>query len=280
MENVRVYSELEERVTDRTAELQARTDELEETNRTIRLLYDETSESFEALRERNAHHLQVLRTLAHEVRSPLAAAQGMLRLTLREAEPTLEPTTVTDLGDVDGAITEAIETVSRQLESARAEAGAVAVRIEDIDLRHELLGLRAMFRALTRSDAVTLVVEEPTAGLTLRSDRALLGHILRNLVGNALKFTDSGEVRVRASAVDGAVQITVCDTGIGIAPQDIERVFGEWEQVGDAQPQRPEGSGLGLALVRRLVTALGAEVALQSEVGRGSTFILRLPQQP
>ena len=86
MENVRVYSELEQRVADRTAELQARTDELEETNRTIRSLYGEASRNFDALRERNDHHLQVLRTLAHEVRTPLAAAQGILRLTLRDSD--------------------------------------------------------------------------------------------------------------------------------------------------------------------------------------------------
>ena len=278
MENVRVYSELEQRVAARTAELQARTDELEQTNRTIRSLYDETAQNFEALRERNDHHLGVLRTLAHEVRSPLAAAQGMLRLTLREAGGGLDESTLTDLGDVDGAVTEAIETVSRQLEAARLEAGALPVRIGDVELAGELDALRAMFRALTRSDQVTLIVERPEAGLTIPTDRTLLGHILRNLVVNALKFTDSGEVRVRAEACEGGVRVTVADTGIGIAPQDIDRVFGEWEQVDGAQQQRPEGSGLGLALVRRVGAALGATIGVESDVGKGTIFTLTLPQ--
>ena len=104
------------------------------------------------------------------------------------------------------------------------------MKLEDVDIASEVVALRAMFRALTRSHDVALIVEEPSAPIVVRTDRALLGHILRNLVGNALKFTDSGEVRVHVDAPgeghDGVV-ITVADTGIGIAPDDIERVFGE-----------------------------------------------------
>ena len=282
MENVRVYSELEERVLDRTAELQARTDELEETNRTVRSLYGEASRNFDALRERNDHHLQVLRTLAHEVRTPLAAAQGILRLTLRDSDR-FEPQALTDLRDVDTAVVEAIDIVSRQLEAARLEAGAVEVKLEDVDVASEVVALRAMFRALTRSHEVALIVEEPSTPIVLRTDRALLGHIMRNLVGNALKFTDSGDVRVHVDAPgeghDGVV-ITVADTGIGIAPDDIERVFGEFVQVDGVQSARPAGSGLGLALVRRLAHALGGQITLESEVGRGSRFTVTLPPLP
>ncbi len=279
MENVRVYNELEQRVADRTAELQARTEELEETNRTIRSLYGEASRNFDALRERNDHHLQVLRTLAHEVRTPLAAAQGILRLTLRDGA-SFDAQARTDLGDVDTAVVEAIEVVARQLEAARLEAGAVEVRLEDVEITSELVALRAMFRALTRSDDVALIVEEPSAPILVRTDRALVGHILRNLVGNALKFTDSGAVRIRATVLEdrtGGAAITVTDTGIGISAQDAERVFGEWQQVDGAQSERPAGSGLGLALVRRLVHALGGQIALESELGHGSAFTVTLP---
>ena len=178
---------------------------------------------------------------------------------------------------------EAIDVVSRQLEAARLEAGAVQVKLEDVDIASELVALRAMFRALTRSHDVALIIVEPSAPIVVRTDRALLGHILRNLVGNALKFTDSGEVRVhvdaRGEGHDGVV-ITVADTGIGIASDDVERIFGEWQQVGGVQSARPAGSGLGLALVRRLAHALGGQITVESEVGRGSRFTVTLPPAP
>ena len=280
MENVRVYEQLEQRVADRTCELQARTRELEETNTTIRALYEEASESFEALRERNAHHLEVLHTLAHEVRTPLTAGQGILRLAMRgEADAAGRE----ELGDVAVALAEAIDVVNHQLDAAKLEDGVVRLRRDTIDLAAELAALRAMFKALVRSHEVSLVIEDLDAAIELTTDRALLGHVLRNLVGNAVKFTDSGEVRVsaRRSVTPGmAVTLTVADTGIGIAAADIERVFQQWEQVDGAQQQRPAGSGLGLPLARRLVANLGGEMRLQSEPGRGSTFTIELPGEP
>jgi signal transduction histidine kinase len=271
MENVRVYEELEQRVADRTAELHARTRELEDTNGTIRALYEEATVSFDALRERNAHHLQVLHTLAHEVRTPLAAGQGILRLVLRE-DPGLDEGRREDLADVGAALAEAIDVVNRQLEAARHDAGPAPLRPERVELADELAALRAMFRALVRSDDVALVVEDPEDGIELVTDRALLG--------NALKFTDAGEVRVsaRRSPTPGmAVTLTISDTGIGIAPADLERVFEEWQQVNGAQSNRPTGSGLGLPLVRRLVETLGGGMRVTSEPGRGSAFIVELP---
>jgi len=280
MENLQVYEQLEQRVADRTAELQARTRELEDTNQSVRSLYEQATRSFEALRERNEHHLRVLHTLAHEVRSQLGAGLGLLRLALEEGEG-LDQQTQTDLAHVDAAISQAIDVVSHQLEAARLEAGAVALRVEEIDVAGELLGLRAMFRAFGASDKVVLAVQQPAEALALRTDRALLGHVLRNLVGNALKFTDAGEVRISArSGAGGKVCFAVADTGIGIASEDLGRLFEEWQQIDDAQADRRRGSGLGLALVRRLVEALGGDLDVQSELARGSTFTVTLPAQP
>jgi signal transduction histidine kinase len=135
-----------------------------------------------------------------------------------------------------------------------------------------------MLRALVGSDAVMLVVDEPREKIELYTDRTLLGHVLRNLVGNALKFTDAGEVRVAArSSAAGGVELAVSDTGIGIAEDDLERIFREWQQVEGAQPERPAGSGLGLPIVLRLIEALGGELRVESERGRGSTFTVELP---
>jgi signal transduction histidine kinase len=128
---------------------------------------------------------------------------------------------------------------------------------------------------------VALVVEPPAEPVDLRTDPVLLGHVLRNLVANALKFTDAGEVRVSATARPGGeVAISVADTGIGIAADDVARALQEWGQVDESQADRPAGSGYGLPLVRRVVDALGGRLEIDSEPGRGSTFTVVLAARP
>jgi signal transduction histidine kinase len=246
MENVRVYQELEQRVADRTAELL----------------------------EKNDHHLEVLHTLAHEVRNSLAVARACLMVGVRRSVDGARA----PLLDAETAVGQALDVVNRQLEAARLEAGAVEVNLADVDLAQELPMLRPLFRAFVTNDDVELLVEAPEEPITLRTDPVLFGHILRNLVANGLKFTDVGEVRVTAALrPDGDVAIAVSDTGIGMSEEDAERVFINWEQVAGAQARRTAGSGLGLPIVRRLVDALGGHIELETHLGRGSTFTVVLP---
>jgi signal transduction histidine kinase len=249
MENVRVYQELERRIADRTAELL----------------------------EKHDHHLEVLRTLAHEVRNSLAVARACLMVGVRRSVDGARA----PLLDAETAVGQALDVVNRQLEAARLEAGAVEVNLVDVDLAQELPMLRPLFRAFVTNDGVELLVEAPEEPIALRTDPVLLGHILRNLVANALKFTDAGKVCVSAAPLaDGDVAVSVSDTGIGMSEEDAERVFADWEQVADAQPRRKTGSGLGLPIVRRLVDALGGHIELESHLGRGSTFTVVLPGEP
>jgi signal transduction histidine kinase len=267
LENVCVYQELEQRVAERTAELF-------ETSESIRTMYDEANANLEALRERNEHHLEVLHTLAHEVRNSLAVARACLMVAARGQVDGGRDL----LGDAESSVVEALDVVNRQLEAARLEAGVVDVAPVEVDLADELHKLRPLFRAFATSDAVALEVEEPAEPIRLRTDPAVLGHVLRNLVANALKFTDEGEVRVTAARRrEGEVAIAVSDTGIGMSPKDAERVFEHWQQVADAQPRRQAGSGLGLPLVRRLVDALGGALELETSLGAGTTFTVVLP---
>jgi len=122
---------------------------------------------------------------------------------------------------------------------------------------------------------VELVVEEPPAPAVLRTDEVLLGQVLRNLLHNGLKFTELGEVRLRARQRDDRWSISVSDTGPGIAPELNERIFEEFYQVPGAT--RVGGTGLGLPYARRLVTLLGGTLELTSEPGRGSMFTVSLP---
>ncbi len=124
---------------------------------------------------------------------------------------------------------------------------------------------------------VTLVVEDPGPVGPIRSDATLLGHVLRNLLSNAAKFTEVGEVRLSAERDDAVVRFTVRDTGIGIPEEDQTHVFEEFYQVRTPLRSGVKGSGLGLPLARRFALILGADLRLSSTPGAGSSFVMELP---
>jgi CheY-like chemotaxis protein/anti-sigma regulatory factor (Ser/Thr protein kinase) len=136
-----------------------------------------------------------------------------------------------------------------------------------------------MLRPLATNPAVSLVLEDPREPLVLETDEGKVAQILRNLVSNALKFTEQGEVRIRVQAAPGGrgAAFFVTDTGIGIAPEDQERVFQEFGQVESHLQGRVKGTGLGLPLSRKLAELLGGSLTLRSATGQGSTFVLTLP---
>lgn len=273
MENVAVRAELEERVASRTADLEERT-------RAVELLLGELNSQAEDLRAAGAEQDRLMRYLAHEVRGPLYAGDGLLEL-LIDDRPDDDPDDAVrvDLGSVRSTIHEALRVVDEQLEAARLRSGAVRdLRPEPVDLDVLFAELRAMYRALHQGGDVRMTVRVEPGMPDLVTDRHFLGQVLRNLVTNAAKFTDGGEIGLRARADGDHVVITVSDTGIGIAPADQERIFEEFQQIDGAQARRRAGTGLGLPLVRSLTAALGGTMTLDSEPGRGSTFTLRVPQ--
>jgi signal transduction histidine kinase len=145
----------------------------------------------------------------------------------------------------------------------------------------ELLGtLRGMLRPLVTSDAVELVVEPPDPAWTMTSDEGRVSQILRNLVANAVKFTERGEIRVTAAYDEGTDRFAfaVADTGIGIAPEHLEEIFQEYMQVESLLQRKATGTGLGLPLSRKLAELLGGELTVESRVGHGSTFQLTVPR--
>jgi signal transduction histidine kinase len=274
LERARVYEELEERVSARTAELQDRNRELHEAVAGVRALHGELEQH---ARETARAHERVTRTLhhlAHEVRSPLYAIDAQIEDVVDgHAPPTSE-----NLNRSREAIREITRIVDQQLELARLEFDGFVVRPSALDVAALLDSLRGTLRAIPRREGVRLQIEDPEPAPRLKTDPALLGQALRNLLVNALKFTDAGVVRLTVSEDEDTVSFVVSDTGIGIAPEDQEGVFGEFGQVGAAQEGRAPGTGIGLALVKRIAVALDGEISLQSAPGAGSTFALVLPR--
>ena len=153
------------------------------------------------------------------------------------------------------------------LDLAKIEAGRITLRPTTFSIETMFAALRGMFRPIATSPEVLLVFETTSHLPPIESDEAKVSRILRNFISNALKHTERGEVRVTARAIGDTVELAVSDTGIGITPADIERIFEEFSQVEHSLQTRVKGTGLGLPLSRKLARLLGGDVTARSEVG-------------
>ena len=264
----------------RDAELTRLRTELAETNSGVLALYAELETQAEALRRASDLKSSFLSNVSHELRTPIASVINLARLLLDKelGGGSLDDDQRIQVGYIARAGETLLEMVNSLLDLARIEAGRMEVLARRFVVA-ELLGtMRGMFRPLVTRREVALVIEEPAAKLTMESDEGKIAQILRNLVANALKFTERGEIRVRAEEADGWVTFTVSDTGIGIPVEHHERVFQEFEQVSGPLQAKAKGVGLGLPLSRSLAELLGGTLTLTSGAGSGSQFTLRLPR--
>lgn len=258
------------------AALAAIESELEETNRGVLALYSELDERADRLRRADELKSRFLSYASHELRTPLNGIIGLVRL-LTNARPDRSGEELKQLSFIQRAAEEMREMVNDLLDLAKVEAGKVTVQPTEFGLEFVFGALRGIFRPLLQTDDVVLRFEDTSAVPSIYSDEAKVSQILRNLISNALKFTEHGEVRVWAEAQDETVGISVRDTGIGIAPQNLERIFEEYAQIEHPLQKRVRGTGLGLPLCRRLAELLGGHVEVESELGKGSTFTVVLP---
>ncbi|MFR9777755.1 ATP-binding protein [Micromonospora sp. MS34] len=251
------------------------TEELEETNRGVVALYAELDEKSAQLRAASESKSRFLANVSHELRAPVTAIIGLGRLLADSASDPLTAEQARQVGLIRSSASDLLNLVNELLDLAKAESGRIEPNWAEVDLRGLFGQLRGTLRALATKSEVELVVEEPPAPATVRSDEVLLAQVLRNLLHNGLKFTERGEVRLRAERRDDRWSLSVSDTGAGIPTELQERIFEEFYQVPGTT--RVGGTGLGLPYARRLVTLLGGTLELSSEPGRGSTFTVLLP---
>jgi signal transduction histidine kinase len=171
-----------------------------------------------------------------------------------------------------------LELIESTLDLGRIEAGRDAVSFEPTSLRALLLAVGGSCARFPRRSGVVLSWPQDPPDCRLHTDPRKLTVVLRNLVGNALKFTECGFVALEAELTDDGVVLRVRDTGIGIRSEDHERVFDMFRQADGSETRRFGGTGLGLYIVRRFVRQLRGTVTLESEPGRGSVFTVRLPR--
>ena len=274
-ELVQTLSELRER----QDELIRLNRELEDTNRGVVALYAELDEKADHLRRADEMKSRFLSNMSHEFRTPLNSIRALSQLLLDRSDGPLTQEQETQVRFVRKATDDLSELVNDLLDLAKIEAGKTDVNPVEFEVGNLFSALRGMLRPLLVSEAVNLVFEEPRGIPRLYTDEGKVSQILRNFISNALKFTERGEVRVKAMLVNSgdSVAFSVTDTGIGIAPEDQQRIFEEFAQVSNPLQARFKGTGLGLPLCRRLVGLLNGKIHLDSAAGAGSTFTAIVP---
>jgi signal transduction histidine kinase len=217
--------------------------------------------------------------MSHELRTPIHIILGYLELLTDGALGVLNDEQVSTLHRMRDRSLSLLDLVNATLELNRLDSGRAPVTLAKFTLPELFRELEADTAALPRRPGVALRFEMPQDITPLMSDRTKLKTIVKNLVGNAVKFTDKGSVTVRVTQrpSTGVVELAVADTGIGIRSEDQGPIFEMFRQGHGSNGSKLDGVGLGLYIVKRLCEQLGGEVALESAYGQGSTFRVRIP---
>jgi signal transduction histidine kinase/CheY-like chemotaxis protein len=254
------------------------TRDLDETDRGINALYDELSDKEQTLRNASEVKTRFVADMSHELRTPVNSIIGLTQLLLNRTDGELAPEQEKQISFIRKSAEALSELVNDLLDLSKMEAGRMRLRSARFEADALFSSLRGMMRPLLTNPDVRLVFEEPRGLPAFDTDEGKIAQILRNLVSNALKFTEEGEVRVLAAAnADGTATFAVRDTGIGIDPRDHARIFEEFAQIENDLQRRVKGTGLGLTVSRHLAGLLGGRLEVESAPGRGSTFRLTIP---
>jgi signal transduction histidine kinase/DNA-binding response OmpR family regulator len=255
---------------DQQRKLAAQTAELTEQNTELEMQKHQLDEA-------NRLKSAFLSNMSHELRTPLnsvIALSGVLNRRLANAIP---PEEYGYLEVIERNGRNLLLLINNILDLSRIEAGREDVSLRRFSIHEWISETVAMLEPLAREKNIELINRVSDDLPLLTSDPEKCQHILQNLVGNAMKFTDAGYVEISARTVDGYLLVAVHDTGIGIASDQIHYIFDEFRQADDSTSRKYGGTGLGLAIARKYALLVGGDISVESTPGLGSTFILRLP---
>ncbi|HEU4564659.1 MAG TPA: GAF domain-containing protein [Gemmatimonadaceae bacterium] len=227
--------------------------------------------------EANRAKSDFLATMSHELRTPLTAIIGYEELLADGITGPVSAEQQAQLARIKASATHLLGLIDEVLTFSRIEAAKETVHLQPVALADALDAAAAIVAPLATDKGLRLVVRSAIPAVVLDTDRGKLRQILVNLLGNAVKFTEQGEVELSAGVDDGWVEIVVRDTGIGIPAEHRERIFEPFTQVESRTTRKFGGTGLGLSVTRQLARMLGGDVTVHSEVGAGSAFTVRLP---
>jgi GAF domain-containing protein/anti-sigma regulatory factor (Ser/Thr protein kinase) len=243
-------------------------------------LFLEIADKSRQLEAASQHKSEFLANMSHELRTPLNAIIGFSEVLAQGMFGAINDKQTEYLHDILDSGRHLLSLINDILDLSKIEAGRMELELTDFDLPQAIQNALTLVRerALRRGIALHHVIDDRVADI--RADERKVKQVLLNLLSNAIKFTpEGGRIEVRAASTDRIVEISITDTGVGIAPEDQEAVFEEFRQVGTAD-KKAEGTGLGLALSRKFIELHGGTIRVQSEVGRGATFTFTLPVRP
>jgi signal transduction histidine kinase len=218
-----------------------------------------------------------LAVISHELRTPLNAIIGYTDLMLLGIPTELSPQLRRQAERIRLASDGLLRLVEEVLSFSRIEAGREVLRLSPVDLSALLHAAVALVAPQAADKSLDIDLELPAEPIMLISDEHKIRQVVTNLLSNAVKFTDQGSVRVRVERAGDAVRVQVCDTGVGIAAEHLERIFEPFWQVEHPSTRRFGGTGLGLGVARKIAHLLEGQLHVQSAVGQGSVFTLELP---
>ena len=243
-------------------------------------LFHEIADKSRQLEAASQHKSEFLANMSHELRTPLNAIIGFSEVLAQGMFGAINDKQTEYLHDILESGRHLLSLINDILDLSKIEAGRMELELIDFDLPQAIQNALTLVRerALRRGIALHHAIDDRVAAI--RSDERKVKQVLLNLLSNAIKFTpEGGRIEVRAASTDGMVEVSVTDTGFGIAPEDQDAVFEEFRQVGTAD-KKAEGTGLGLALSRKFIELHGGRIWVTSQVGVGSTFTFTLPVRP
>jgi signal transduction histidine kinase/putative methionine-R-sulfoxide reductase with GAF domain len=239
--------------------------------------FQELEEKGHQLEIVSQHKSQFLANMSHELRTPLNAILGYTELILDNIYGDVPDRVRDPLKRLDLNGRHLLGLINDVLDLSKIEAGLLTLSIKDYSMDDVVRGVAASVESLATEKNLSLTISIPRPLPRGRGDERRISQVLLNLAGNAIKFTDTGGVRVEATASEGTYEVAVTDTGPGIAESDQKRIFEEFQQVEGSSTRKKGGTGLGLSIAKRIAELHGGMVELESRLGLGSTFRLTLP---
>jgi len=252
-------------------------DELGTLAANLNQMNDELGQLYGKLEAANRHKSEFLANVSHDLRTPLNAIIGFTRMVLRKTEGQIPNLQKENLQKVLISGEHLLGLINSLLDLAKIEAGRMEVFAETFKLDEVIHMVTSTVEPMLKDGRVRLVKEIAPDIPQLNTDRQKLKQIVLNLLSNAAKFTEQGEIRISASRENGSFKLAVADTGIGMKKEALDHIFEEFRQAEKSTASQYGGTGLGLAIVKRLANLLGGDIGVESEVGKGSKFTITIP---
>jgi signal transduction histidine kinase len=240
-------------------------------------LFRQIEEKGRELEMASRHKSQFLANMSHELRTPLNAILGYTELILDSIYGEVSEKVRGVLLRLEKSGRHLLGLINDVLDLSKIEAGQLTLSLSDYSMKEVIQTVFTGVESLATDKKLRLKASVPPDLPLGRGDERRITQVFLNLIGNAIKFTEAGEIKVQVATADDAFVVSVADTGPGIAPEDQQKIFEEFQQVDSSSTRTKGGTGLGLAIVKRIIRLHGGQIWVESSLGKGSTFWLSLP---